>query len=123
MQPLSIKTKIWTTRLDATKAFYQRLFDLYVVDAWNDPDDVGVILSPSKDDLSALLEIYFGEEEREHSGVSLQFRVSDLTGFEAKLVALGDISYRGPVKRQWGSEYIYLTDPNNIDVIVYAKGL
>lgn len=123
MQLLSIKTKIWTTNVDATKSFYQQLFDLVVVEEWDDPDDTGVILSPSKDDLSALLEIYFGEEKRAHSGLSLQFRVNDLAVFENKLIALGDIDYRGPVERPWGSEYIYLTDPNNIDVIVYAKGL
>ena len=123
MQPLSIKTKIWTTDLAVTKQFYQRLFDLQVVEEWNDPDDIGVILSPSKDDLAALLEIYFGAKKREHSGVSLQFRVSDLGEFAEKLVALGDVKYRGPVERPWGSEYIYLTDPNDIEVIVYAKGL
>ena len=119
-QYLSLKTKIITTKLNETRVFYQRLFSMVAVNEWNDPNDKGVILSFDKDRHEALLEIFYDEEQRDHSGVSLQFRVSDIGKFTAGLPA--DVAYEGPKERPWGSTYVYIRDPNDILLIIYEGG-
>jgi hypothetical protein len=47
-QHLSLKTRIFTTKLNETRVFYESLFNMVTVDEWNDPDDKGVILSFDK---------------------------------------------------------------------------
>lgn len=118
---MSLKTKVWTTKVAQTKAFYQSLFGLVVVDEWDDPGDVGVILAFSADKLEALLEIYHSEEPRDLSGVSLQFRVRNIEAFADEI--RGEVAFDGPIDRPWGSKYVYIKDPNDILVIVYEGGL
>ena len=119
-QYLSLKTKIITTKLNETRAFYQRLFSMVAVNEWNDPNDKGVILSFDKDRHEALLELFYDVEQRDHSGVSLQFRVSDIGKFTVGLPT--DVAYEGPKERPWGSTYVYIRDPNDILLIVYEGG-
>ncbi|MEZ5316849.1 MAG: VOC family protein [Vicinamibacterales bacterium] len=120
MAPLALKTKITTPRLDETRAFYERLFDLVVAEAWDDPGDRGVILALSPDAREALLEIHEGPEAPPGS-VSLQFKVHDLEAFRRRLPA--DLPVAGPTPRPWGSTYLYLRDPNGIAVVVFEGGL
>jgi predicted enzyme related to lactoylglutathione lyase len=118
---MSLKTKIWTAKYTETKVFYQSLFHLAVVDEWDDPGDVGVILAFTDDELQALLEIYHSDEARDLSGVSLQFRVESIDAFVQQI--RGKVTFEGPTDRPWGSRYVYIKDPNDILVIVYEGGL
>ncbi|TDI56705.1 MAG: hypothetical protein E2O96_02425 [Acidobacteria bacterium] len=68
----------------------------------------------------ALLEIYDGPGTQNFVGLSLQFRVDNLESFIANLPA--GVSFQGPDQRPWGSTYLYLRDPNGIQVIVYEGG-
>ena len=117
----SLKTKISTTRLRSTKAFYERIFRMSVVDEWDNPGDAGVILAFGNGRREAPLEIYRAERPLEHAGLSLQFRVERLADFMATLP--DDLEFDGPTERPWGSTYLYLRDPNDIQVIVYEGGL
>lgn len=116
----SLKTKITTPRLTDTRAFYESLFDLSVVEEWDEDGDKGVIFELTGGHREALLEIYDGEATQDFAGVSLQFRVRTLETFIASLPP--GISYEGPSRRPWGSTYLYLRDPNDIVVIVYEGG-
>ncbi len=116
----SLKTKITTPRLAETRAFYESLFDLRVVEEWNEPDDRGVILQFPDGYREALLEIYDGPGPHDFAGLSLQFRVDNLKSFTASLPT--NIIFEGPDRRPWGSTYLYLRDPNEIQVIVYEGG-
>jgi catechol 2,3-dioxygenase-like lactoylglutathione lyase family enzyme len=118
---LSLKTKIFTRNLDETRRFYERVFGMVLVEEWDDADDKGVILAFSKERLGALLEIYDDASVRDYSGLSLQFRVTDIAKFQTELP--DGLKYDGPKARPWGSQYIYIRDPNNIPVIVYEGGL
>jgi catechol 2,3-dioxygenase-like lactoylglutathione lyase family enzyme len=115
-----LKTKITTPRLADTRAFYQSLFGLTVVEEWDEPGDRGVILQFPDGHREALLEIYDGPGTRNFVGLSLQFRVGNLESFIASLPA--GVSFEGPNRRPWGSTYLYLRDPNDIQVIVYEGG-
>ena len=117
---LSMKTKVTTVRLTDTRAFYQSAFGLRVVEEWDEPDDKGVILGLPEGKQEALLEMYEGQVTQDFVDVSLQFRVDDLESFIRSLP--DHLSYEGPNPRPWGSRYLYLRDPNGIQVIVYEGG-
>lgn len=115
---LSMKTKIVTPRVDATRDWYRDLLGLTVLEAWNDPGDQGCILGLRNSPGEALLEIHHQPDERDYSGVGLQFRVEDV-----EAVAVPDperFKPRGPVTRPWGSRYLFFTDPNGISVVVFS---
>lgn len=115
-----LKTKITTHLLADTRTFYESVFDMGVVEEWDDDGDTGVILEFSGGHREALLEIYSGDAALDFAGLSLQFRVDALDTFVASLPP--GISYEGPSDRPWGSTYLYLRDPNDIMVIIYEGG-
>ena len=117
---MSLKTKISTPHMRATRAFYESLFGMAVADEWDAPDDKGVILALKDGAGEAWLEIYETDTAHDFSGLSLQFKVDSLDDFIAALPA--ETSFDGPKARPWGATYLYLTDPNNIQVIVYQGG-
>ena len=113
----SQKTKISTPRLAETKAWYQRLFAMKVVEEWDHADDKGVILAFESGVEEALIEIYYTDIEHGFSGLSLQFRAEPLDDFVAALP--DDVDREGPKGRPWGARYLYMRDPNGIMIIVY----
>ena len=113
----SLKTKISTPKAAETLDFYARVFQMKVVEEWDEPDDKGYILAFEGGESEALLEIYDVAKAHDFEGLSLQFKVENVGAFKALLP--GDIESWGPVTRPWGAEYLYLTDPNGIMVIVY----
>ena len=118
MKPISLKTKIITPRLAETRDWYRDLLGLAMLEQWDEPADRGCILGFGGPDGEALLEIYFGPEDVDFSGLSLQFRVDDVDRFDIPDEAR--FARRGPEDRPWGSRYLFLTDPNGISVILYS---
>jgi catechol 2,3-dioxygenase-like lactoylglutathione lyase family enzyme len=121
VHPSSLKTKITTARLAETRDFYTGCLGMHVVEEWGEENDVGCILTLAGGGREALLEIYEGPSSGDLSALSLQFRTEDLMSFEASLPP--GTHLRGPVKRPWGSTYLYLTDPNGISVVVFEGGV
>lgn len=91
-----------------------------VVEEWNEPGDVGAILAFSGGHQEAFLELNRTEGQKEFDGLSLQFRVDRVTDFLATLC--DEIEFEGPTERPWGSKYLHLRDPDNIQVIIYEGG-
>lgn len=116
----SLKTKISTPKYQETRAFYEIVFGMTVVDEWSEFGDDGVILALSGGSQEAFLEVCDVDDPREYDGLSLQFRVASVSDFMAVLSA--KIEFEGPIDRPWGSKYLYLRDPNNILVVVYEGG-
>ena len=121
MHPSALKTKIITSKLAESRDFYVICLGMYVVEEWHEADDVGCILALTGDGREALLELYQGVQANGVSGLSLQFRTENLLAFKASVPTTIECS--GPVARPWGSNYLYLTDPNGISVIVFDGGL
>ena len=121
MYPSTLKTKITTSRLAETRDFYIACLGMRVVEEWREENDVGCILALAGEGCEALLEVYQGPQPSDFSGLSLQYRTENLSDLMASLPTGTQV--RGPVKRPWGSTYLYLTDPNGVSVIVYEGGL
>lgn len=116
----SLKTKISTPRFPETQAFYEAVFGMVIVEEWDEADDKGVILGFRDGGGEAYLEIYDTETAHDFSGLSLQFKVDGQDDFVVALPA--GTAFEGPKARPWGATYLYLTDPNGIQVIVYEGG-
>jgi len=117
----SLKTKISTSKINETRAFYESVFDMRVVEEWDSHDDNGVILSFENGKDEAYLEIYDTSKTHDFAGLSLQFKVDDVKAFARKLP--DNLDYEGPKSRPWGSTYLYLEDPAGVLVIVYEGRL
>ena len=118
MKPLSLKTKLVTSRFDETRCWYRDLFRLDLLEECDVPGDKGCILGLGGSAREALLEIYCGEQPFGFSGLSLQFRVTDVDRFP--IPDEPRFGCRGPEDRPWGSRYLFLTDPNGISVVVFS---
>ena len=121
MRVNALKTKISTPRYQETRAFYEAVFAMTVAEEWREPGDIGVILAFPGRRQEALLEIYETEEQKSCDGLSLQFQVDSVAGFAETLPE--NVKFEGPTDRPWGATYLYLRDPNNIQVIVYEGAL
>lgn len=115
---LSLKTKLSTPLLVETRNWYRDLFNLEVLEEWDEPADRGCILGLRGTAAGAYLEIYHCAGPQNFAGISLQFRVEDVATF-----AVPDdprFKHRGPVDRPWGSQYLFFSDPNGVSVVVFS---
>lgn len=117
-----LKTRIETTLLRESVAFYSEHLGMKVLDSWEDDGDVGAILGlGTSADGAAILELAYVETANNYIGLSLQFRVQDIDVVADEL--RGQLEFQGPVERPWGSKYIYLEDPTGVQVILYEGEL
>ena len=114
----ALKTRIETTHFQESLDFYTVQMNMNVIDSWDHDNDRGAILGfKSATAGKAFLEVGYNESPRQYEGLSLQFRVSSLIEVVKRLQ--GIVDFRGPVPRPWGSKYLYLRDPNGIEIIIY----
>jgi catechol 2,3-dioxygenase-like lactoylglutathione lyase family enzyme len=120
MHVQSLKTRITTPLFAETVAWYRDLLGLETAEQWEEPGDKGRILTFPNGRGEAYLEIYDGPTG-DFAGLSLQFRTTDIDAFHREIADRFDS--RGPIDRPWGSRYLYLTDPNGVQVIIFSGGL
>lgn len=117
-----LKTRIETPLISESRDFYTKYLGMKVLDSWNEKNDKGVILGlGSSTQSEAYLEIAYVETPKSYEGISLQFRVKEIDSVAKKL--RGQLKFRGPEERLWGSTYLYLEDPTGIQVILYEGKL
>lgn len=119
MQLTGLKTRIETPHIKESLRFYTQYLGLEVLESWGEK---GAILGlGSSTQKEAFLEIAYIETLRSYEGISLQFRIDDLSAMVRKLQ--NQVAFRGPTERPWGSTYLYLEDPSGIQIIVYQGKL
>lgn len=114
---MTLKTKLSTPHFKACATFYERLLGLQQVEAWDEPDDRGIILAFGPSPHSALIELSDCDTLTDLSGLSLQFKVDDLPAFLDTVS--NETRYDGPTDRPWGARYAYFTDPAGVSVVVF----
>ncbi len=128
---MSLKTVIRTKDFSASKKFYTQVLQLEIVEEYDDGDgSKGIILQFGDENSNAFLEI--SEIKQQHNYHQKAFDSNfenDKVGIQIKTT---DISYwakqfqdvwetRGPIKRPWGSQYLYLRDPDGLQIIIYQE--
>ncbi len=123
-QPVAtgLKTRVETSLFQESAAFYSELIGMTILESWNEADDKGIILGLCRPgEVAAYLELAPVDNVRVYEGLSLQFRVSDISATADRLH--GKVEFRGPEKKPWGSTYIHLKDPTGISVVLYEGDL
>lgn len=132
MKFLSAKTVIRTKDFEASKAFYMEVLQLELYESYDDGDgSCGIILRIGDENSTALLEISEIKDFHEYhqkafdkkfasNKAGLQIRTDDVHFWANRLKAM-KWSARGPVLRPWGSHYLYLRDPDGLQIIIYQE--
>lgn len=127
-QLISLKTVIRTKNFDASKRFYNTLLNLKITEEYDDADGSRGCIFKLND--NALIEI--SETSKGHSFYDKQFEEnfgSNKIGIQIKTDSINywtqhlsdKWNTRGPVLRPWGSHYLYLRDPDSLQIIIYEE--
>ncbi|HNP18111.1 MAG TPA: VOC family protein [Fulvivirga sp.] len=129
---LSLKTVIRTRGFEASKSFYVGLLNLEIVEEYDDGNGSrGLILRFGDENSNAFMEIseileshdYYQppfSKAIENDKLDIQLKTNDI-GYWAKLLKEKQWPFRGPVPRPWGSQYLYLRDPDGLHIIIYQE--
>ncbi|MDY8137430.1 VOC family protein [Aquimarina sp. 2201CG5-10] len=129
---LSIKTVIRTKDYTASKQFYTEILMLKIAEEYDDGDGSrGSILRIGPADSNAFIEIseisdhhnYFQQpfsKSINNDKIDLQIRTNDVN-FWANRLKTYSWNSTGPVLRPWGSYYLYLRDPDGLQIIIYQE--
>lgn len=128
---LSCKTVIRTKDFKSSKSFYTQLLNLSIIEEYNDNNGSrGIIFRFGEEGSNALLEV---SEIKEHHGYyqeqfsenfnnnksSIQLRTDDVFKWASILNKVWET--KGPILRPWGSYYLYLSDPDGLQIIIYQE--
>lgn len=126
-----VKTVIRTKDFEASKKFYSEILGLKIVEEYSEEKGVqGCILRIGKNSSSSFIEIsaihpdhyYFNSsfgKNIENDKIDLQIKTNSIDYWENYLK--GKWKARGPVDRPWGSRYLYLRDPDGLQIIIYQE--
>jgi catechol 2,3-dioxygenase-like lactoylglutathione lyase family enzyme len=128
---LSLKTVIRSSDFAASKKFYTEILNLTIVDEYEDKSGSrGCIVRFGNEKSNAFFEIaeipsnnsFFDEsfaQKLKNDKTGIQIR-TDSISYWAKRLA-GQVEIKGPVERPWGSSYLYLRDPDGLQIIIYQE--
>lgn len=127
---ISLKTVIRTKDYDVSKLFYTQILNLNIIEEYNDCNGVkGIILSIDKGnngliEISEILEVNesfqsnFNEEVKSDK-ISLQIKTDDIEFWSLNLKSRYE--FTGPILKPWGAYYLYLRDPDGIQIVFYQE--
>lgn len=128
---LSSKTVIRTKDFVASKSFYTEILNLQIAEEYDDGNGSrGMILRLGSEASNAFIEIseiknyheYFQEafvEGFKNDKTDIQIRTTNIEFWAKRLQEKWQA--RGPVLRPWGSYYLYLRDPDGLQIIIYEE--
>lgn len=128
---LSLKTVIRTKDLKASKNFYTQILGLAIQEEFDGSDGSGgCILRFGPEGSNAFLEIsaiakdhYYYQapfsDSLQNDKMDIQLRTENVDFWAERLN--GKWEARGPVDRPWGSRYLYLRDPDGLQIIIYQE--
>ncbi|MBL4905665.1 MAG: VOC family protein [Flavobacteriaceae bacterium] len=128
---MSLKTVIRTKDFTACKKFYTQVLQLEIVEEYDDGDgSKGVILRFGDKNSNAFLEISEIKHQNsyhqkafdnnfENDKAGIQIETTDISYWSNHLQEFWEA--RGPIQRPWGSKYLYLRDPDGLQIIIYQE--
>ncbi len=128
---LSLKTVIRTKDFEASKRFYTQVLNLKIIEEYDDGNgSKGLIVRFGPEGGNAFFEIseitddhnYYQEafsKNVENDKTDIQLRTNNVDYWAALLKEKWNA--RGPILRPWGSYYLYLRDPDGLQIIIYQE--
>ena len=127
----SLKTVIRTKDFEASKRFYTQVLNLEIVEDYDDGNgSKGLIMRFGPEGSNAFFEIseimddhnYYQKafsETFENDKSGIQLRTDNVEYWATRLKDKWHA--RGPILRPWGSHYLYLRDPDGLQIIIYQE--
>ena len=128
---LSQKTVIRTKNFEASREFYTEILNLKIIEEYDDKNgSKGIIVRFGPEGSNAFFEIseikdhhsYYQKafsENIENDKIGIQLRTNDIAFWASRFE--GKWNARGPVLRPWGSHYLYVRDPDGMQIIIYQE--
>ena len=116
----ALKLQIKTPHYERTITYYQRVLQAQVVNSWSTAESSGTVLSIDSLQQKVFLEIFQSDRIHNYEAFSIQFCVPSLNDYMLGLPA--EYLSGRPIRRDWGSTYLHLTDPNGARVTIYQQG-
>ena len=128
---LSLKTVIRTQDFEASKLFYTQALKLKIIEEYNDDNGVkGIILSLGEgnnglieiseiSDLNQSFQLAF-DKAVSNDKISLQIKTDDIASWSLHLKNRYECT--GPILKPWNASYLYLRDPDGIQIVLYQEG-
>ncbi|WP_169301349.1 VOC family protein [Pontimicrobium aquaticum] len=128
---LSLKTLIRTKDFEASKTFYTQILNLEIIEEYDDGNgSKGIIMRFGPIGSNAFFEIseisdnhsYYQEQfskNLENDKIDIQLRTDNIEFWAMRLKEKWNA--RGPILRPWGSQYLYLRDPDGLQIIIYQE--
>lgn len=114
-----VKFRLFSRDIQRSVRFYEHL-GFCLSEQWKEINDEGAIVSlNSQSDFPICIEITKQQIMQSTDSVSIQLKVDNLEAYMHQIK--GNIIFGQPVKRPWGSLYLYLEDPSGYQVIVYQE--
>jgi catechol 2,3-dioxygenase-like lactoylglutathione lyase family enzyme len=128
---LSLKTVIRTKDFNASKDFYTNIPKLEIIEEYEEKGAKGCIVKLGSEPNNAFIEIseiakgddYFQEsfaKDSKTDKVDLQILTDDVNYWATRLKKY-NWQTRDPVLPPWGFHYLYLRDPDNLQIIIYEE--
>jgi len=127
----SLKTVIRTKDFEASKRFYTQVLNLQIIEDYDDGNgSKGLIMRFGPEGSNAFFEIseimddhnYYQKafsENIENDKSGIQLRTDNVAYWAARLKDKWNA--RGPITRPWSSHYLYLRDPDGLQIIIYQE--
>lgn len=121
-----LKTVIRTKDFEASCNFYGKLLGLSVIESWSSESDAGCIFSLAENTSVEISRInpeddYFHDYFDEDASLKIDLQIPTIALDEWAVYLQDHWPCRGPVARPWGSRYLYLKDPDGVQVIFYSE--
>ena len=128
---LSCKSVIRTKDYTASKKFYAQILNLSIIEEYDDKNGSrGIIFRFGEEGSNAFLEVseikehhdYYQEQFSKNFSSyksSIQLRTDDV--FKWASILNKEWETKGPILRPWGSHYLYLSDPDGLQIIIYQE--
>lgn len=124
----SIKVVIRTRDCDAAREFYTHLLGLPVMEEWDQEEGKGFIVGFAAGGAGGFIEISEVPADSETYNeafarplpadkMEIQIKTGDLDGWAARL--RGKWAFEGPTARPWGHRYLWLRDPDGVQVALF----
>jgi len=127
----NVKTVIRTKDFEASKNFYSQVLGFDIVEEYDEEKGVrGCILRIGKTGSNAFLEIsavdtdhyYYNksfDRTFDNDKIDLQIKTNSIDYWVKNL----DDKWKkkGPVDKPWGATYLYLRDPDGLQIIIYQE--
>ncbi|MDN5204702.1 VOC family protein [Fulvivirgaceae bacterium BMA10] len=126
---LSLKTVIRTRDFETSKKFYTEILNLAIVEEYSG-ENRGCIVRLGPENSNAFFEIseipeghYYYDPSFSHTvandKIDIQIRTDSVDYWANRLKEKWEA--RGPIERPWGSHYLYLKDPDGLQIIIYQE--